>query len=98
MKRADIEALQLERIKWVVRYCYDNVPFYREKMDKAGVNPDKIKCLSDTKYIPLTTKSALRETYPFGMFATPIKDIVRIHASSGHHRQADGCGIYAKRP
>ena len=83
MKRADIEALQLERLKWVVRYCYDNVPFYREKMDKAGVNPDKIKCLSDTRYIPLTTKSALRETYPFGMFATPIKDIVRIHASSG---------------
>ena len=83
MKRTDIETLQLERLKWVVRYCYENIPFYKTKMDKAGVNPDKIKCLSDTKYIPFTTKSDLRDTYPFGMFATPIKDIVRIHASSG---------------
>ena len=83
MKRADIEELQLRRIKWVTRYCYDNVPFYRERMDKAGIDPGKIKCLSDIKYIPFTTKNDLRDTYPFGMFAVPTKDIVRIHASSG---------------
>ncbi len=83
MKRSDMEALQLVRLKYIVDYCYNNVPFYRERLDKAGVTADKIKTLSDIQYIPYTTKSDLRDTYPFGMFSVPKKDLVRIHASSG---------------
>ena len=83
MPRADLEALQLERLKRIVRYVYERVPFYRKRLDNAGVNPDKIKTLSDIQYIPYTTKADIRDTYPFGLFAVPQKEIVRIHASSG---------------
>jgi phenylacetate-CoA ligase len=83
MNRRDLEALQLERLKWVVSRCYNNVPFYHNRLDKAGVTPDKIKTLSDIQYIPFTTKDDIRDTYPYGLFAAPMKDIVRIHASSG---------------
>ena len=83
MPRADLEALQLERLKRIVRYVYERVPFYRKRLDDAGVNPDKIKTLSDIQYIPYTTKADIRDTYPFGLFAVPQKEIVRIHASSG---------------
>ena len=84
MKRADIEALQLRRLKWMVDYCYNNVPFYHERLGQAGVTSgDKIKTLSDIQYIPFTTKDDIRDNYPFGMLAVPMKDIVRIHASSG---------------
>lgn len=83
MKRKDIEALQLEKLRHMVDYCYRNVPFYTKKLDEAHVAADKIKSLSDIKYIPPTTKADLRDNYPFGMFAVPMKDIVRIHASSG---------------
>ena len=83
MPRADLEALQLERLKRIVRYVYERVPFYRKRLDVAGVNPDKIKTLSDIQYIPYTTKADIRDTYPFGLFAVPQKEIVRIHASSG---------------
>ena len=84
MKRADIEALQLERLRWMVDYCYNNVPFYHERLGQAGVTSgDKIKTLSDIQYIPFTTKDDIRDNYPFGMLAVPMKDIVRIHASSG---------------
>ncbi len=83
MPRADIEKLQLERLQWVVKYCYDNIPFYHNKLTNAGVTPDKIKMLSDIQYIPFTTKEDIRDTYPFGLFGKPMKDIVRIHASSG---------------
>ena len=83
MPRADLEALQLERLKRIVRYVYERVPFYRKRLDAAGVNPDKIKTLSDIQYIPYTTKADIRDTYPFGLFAVPQKEIVRIHASSG---------------
>ena len=83
MPRKEIEALQLERLKWVVNYCYQNVELYRNKMDLADVKPDKIKQLSDLQYIPFTTKADIRDTYPYGMFAVPMKKIVRIHASSG---------------
>ena len=76
MKRKDIEALQLEKLRHMVDYCYRNVP-------EAHVTADKIKSLSDIKYIPPTTKADLRDNYPFGMFAVPMSDIVRIHASSG---------------
>ena len=84
MKRADIEALQLRRLKWMVDYCYNNVPFYHERLGQVGITSgDKIKTLSDIQYIPFTTKDDIRDNYPFGMLAVPMKDIVRIHASSG---------------
>ncbi len=81
--RAEIEELQLKKLKALVKYCYDNVPFYTKRLDEAGVTADKIKTLSDIQYIPYTTKEDIRDNYPFGLFATPMKDIVRIHASSG---------------
>lgn len=83
MKRKDIEALQLTRLKWVVSHCYECVPMYRKKFDDAKFSPDKLKTLSDIQYIPYTTKEDIRDTYPFGMFAVPMQKIVRIHASSG---------------
>ncbi|MBF9043569.1 phenylacetate--CoA ligase [Rhodobacterales bacterium HKCCE4037] len=81
--RDEIAALQLERLKWSLNHAYDNVPFYRDKFDAAGVHPDDLKSLSDLAKFPFTVKSDLRDNYPFGMFAVPRKDIVRIHASSG---------------
>ena len=83
MSRPELEALQLERLKRMVNYCYENVPFYHERLEKAGVTGDKIKTLSDIQYIPFTTKDDIRDNYPFHMLATPMKKIVRIHASSG---------------
>ena len=81
--RGEIKALQLERLKETVERIYSNVPYYKKKLDEAGVTPDSIKSLDDLKRIPFTTKDDLRENYPFGLFASPMKDIVRIHASSG---------------
>lgn len=83
MGRKEMDELQLERLKYTVDYCYKNVPFYTKKLDEAGVTADKIKSLDDIKYIPPTTKADLRDNYPFGLFAQPLKNIVRIHASSG---------------
>ena len=83
MSRKQIEEIQLERLKYTVNYCYTHVPFYKKKMDAAGVSPDQIKTLDDIRRIPPTTKADLRDNYPFGLFAVPRKDIVRIHASSG---------------
>lgn len=83
MSRSKIEEIQLERLKYTVRYCYDRVPFYKKKLDDAGVTPDQIKTLDDIRRIPPTTKADLRDNYPFGLFAVPMRDIVRIHASSG---------------
>ena len=83
MKRSDMEALQLERLKWMVRFCYDRVPLYHKRMEEAGVAPEDIRSLADLQRIPFTTKADLRDTYPFGLFGAPMKDIVRIHASSG---------------
>ena len=83
MNRRDLEELQLKRLKKMVDYCYNNVPFYHERLNQAGITGDKIKCLSDIQYIPFTTKDDIRDNYPFGMLAQPMKNIVRIHASSG---------------
>ncbi len=83
MPREELEALQLQKLKAQVQYCIDNVPFYRDRLAKAGVTADKIKCLSDIQYIPYTTKEDIRDNYPYGLFAVPMKNIVRIHASSG---------------
>ncbi|KAF0224266.1 MAG: phenylacetate-CoA [Rhodospirillaceae bacterium] len=81
--RDEITALQLERLKWSVRHTYDNVAHYRAKCDTKGVHPDDLKSLADLAKFPFTTKEDLRQTYPFGLFATPMDKIVRIHASSG---------------
>lgn len=83
MPRKELETLQLERLKHLVDYCIKYIPHYRAKLEKAGVTAEKIKKLSDIEYIPYTTKDDMRETYPYGLFAVPLKDIVRIHASSG---------------
>ncbi len=83
MSRQKIEEIQLTRLKALVDYCYNNVPFYHDRLDKAGITGDKIKSLDDIKYIPYTTKDDIRDNYPFGLFGQPLKKIVRIHASSG---------------
>ncbi len=84
MKREDLEALQLKKLRKMVDYCYNNIPFYHERLGAAGITSgDKIKTLSDIQYIPVTTKDDIRDNYPFGMLAVPMKKIVRIHASSG---------------
>ena len=67
MKRADLDALQLERLRRMVDYCYNNVPFYNERLKAAGITSgDRIKTLSDIQYIPFTTKDDIRDHYPFG--------------------------------
>jgi len=81
--RDALAALQLERLRQTVRTAYERVPHYRKKLDAAAVHPDDVKALSDLARFPLTTKDDLRQNYPFGMFAVPMADIVRIHASSG---------------
>ena len=83
MSRDEMTALQSERLVKLVKYVYDNVEFYRNKMDAAGVKPEDIKGIEDITKLPYTTKNDLRDTYPFGLFAAPKSDIVRIHASSG---------------
>lgn len=83
MPRQKIEEIQLERLKWLVDYCMTNIPFYNKRLTEAGVTADKIKTLKDIEYIPYTTKADIRDTYPFGLFGQPMKNIVRIHASSG---------------
>lgn len=81
--REQLDELKLNKLKWVVGWVYDRVPFYRQRFDKAGLKPHHIKTLKDIEHIPFTTKSDLRDNYPFGMFAVHMDDIVRIHASSG---------------
>ncbi len=81
--RDEIQALQLTRLKWSLRHAYENVPFYRRKFDEAGVHPDDLKSLEDLAKFPFTTKDDLRANYPFGMFAVPREQVIRIHASSG---------------
>ena len=83
MSREEIEQLQLGRLQQTVRHAYANVPLYTRKFDEAGVHPDDIRTLADVQRLPFTTKDDLRETYPFGMFAVPMEDVARIHASSG---------------
>jgi phenylacetate-CoA ligase len=79
----EIQALQLERLKWSLRHAYDNVAMYRARFDKAGLHPDDLKSLSDLAKFPFTQKNDLRDHYPFGLFAVPREQIIRIHASSG---------------
>ena len=79
----ELQALQLERMQWSLQHAYDNVNCYKKKFDDAGVHPSDLKQLSDLSLFPFTTKLDLRDNYPFDMFAVPMDDVIRIHASSG---------------
>ena len=83
LSRAEMETLQLSRLQETVARVYEKVPYYRAKMEQAGVKPQDIKSLADLQKLPFTTKQDMRDTYPFGLFAVPQEELVRIHASSG---------------
>ncbi|MFZ5615706.1 MAG: phenylacetate--CoA ligase PaaK [Pseudomonadota bacterium] len=94
--RADLSALQLDRLKWSIAHAYENAPHYRAAFDAAGIAPADIKSLADLAKFPFTTKADLRANYPFGFFATPRENVVRIHASSGTTGQPTVVG-YTKK-
>ena len=94
--RGELQALQLERLRWSLAHAYNNVPHYRAKFDAARVRPADLKSLADLARFPFTTKHDLRETYPFGMFAVPQEKVVRIHASSGTTGKPTVVGYTAK--
>lgn len=75
--------LQLERLRWSLRHAYENVPYYRKQFDSAGFHPDLLRSLADMQRVPFLTKQAMRDNYPFGLFAVPQKKVVRVHSSSG---------------
>lgn len=77
----DMRSLQLSKLKKIVEYAYENVPFYKKKYDAAGVKPGDIKTLKDIERLPFVEKSDLRDNYPYGLAAVDIEDTVRIHAS-----------------
>ncbi len=83
MPREQLHALQLDRLRASLQNAYDNVPFYRKKLDEAGIQPGDVSTRDDVARLPFTTKVDLRDHYPFGMFARPRDQIVRVHASSG---------------
>lgn len=83
LPRAALEALQLKRLQAVVARVYAQVPFYRQSFDQAGIRPEDVKSLADLQRLPFTTKQDMRDSYPYGLFAAPLEEIVRIHASSG---------------
>ncbi|WP_291494165.1 phenylacetate--CoA ligase family protein, partial [Desulfurella sp.] len=83
LNREQIEQLQLERLKQIVQYAYDNVKVYKEKLDSIKIKPQDIKSLEDIVKLPFTTKEDFKQNYPYGMFAKDVKSLARIHASSG---------------
>ena len=83
MPRSELKALQLSRLKTTLERAYNKVPHYKKKFDAAGVKPGDLKTLADLARFPFTVKSDLRDNYPFGMFAVPREQILRLHASSG---------------
>ena len=83
MERSEMEALQLKRLQETVAYVYERVPMYRDRLDEMGVSPSDIKTLADIRKLPFTVKDDLRDNYPYGLFAVPMSEVVRVHASSG---------------
>ncbi len=81
--REQLDSIQSERLVATVKRVYENVPMYRQRMDEAGVIPEDIKSIKDITRLPFTTKQDLRDTYPYGMFAVPLNEVVELHASSG---------------
>lgn len=96
LPREVLEALQLKRLQQTIERVYHTVGFYRKTFDEAGIIPDDIKTLNDLDRVPFTTKEDLRDNYPFGLFAVPMSNIVRLHASSGITGRATVVG-YTKR-
>ncbi len=94
--RGELQALQLERLRWSLQHAYDNVPHYRKAFDKAKVVPGDLKTLADLARFPFTTKKDLRDNYPFAMFAVPREKVVRVHASSGTTGKPTVVGYTAK--
>ena len=83
MPRSKLREIQLDRLRWSVAWAYERVPFHRSRLDGAAVSPNDIRSLDDLRQLPFMVKSDLREHYPTGLFAVPLEDVVRIHASSG---------------
>jgi phenylacetate-CoA ligase len=83
LSATELQKLQLDRLRWSLQHAYDNVPHYRSAFDTAGVHPGDVASLADLGRFPFTTKAHLRDSYPFGMFAVPRDEVVRVHASSG---------------
>ena len=83
LDREELEQLQLERLQSTLNRVYAHVPFYRKKFDSLGISPEEIGALSDLDRLPFTTKDDVRANYPYGLFAVPLREVVRIHASSG---------------
>jgi phenylacetate-CoA ligase len=96
MERKELEELQLQRLKSVVEKVYKNVPFYESKFKQAGITPQDIKSLKDLAKLPTTKKQDLRDNYPFGLFAVPLEEVVRVHASSGTTGKPTVVGYTAK--
>ena len=92
MPREALEALQLSRLRTQLARVYVNVPLYRRKFDMAGFRPEQVETLDDIGRVPFTVKDDLREAYPYGMFAVPLRDIVRVHSSSGTTGQVSVVG------
>jgi phenylacetate-CoA ligase len=83
MDRTELEQLQLERLEATLSRVYRHVPFYRKRLDEIGFDPDELRSIEDLRRLPFTTKTDVRENHPYGLFAVPLRDIVRVHASSG---------------
>jgi phenylacetate-CoA ligase len=83
MPREKLEKLQEERLRKIVRYCYERIPFYKQKVKETGITPDDIKTLEDLRKIPFTVKNDLRDAYPYGALATNLDNVLELHASSG---------------
>ena len=83
MSRDEMRALQGKRLRETVERVYANTPFYRKKMQEMGIMPEDIQTVDDIVKLPFTVKTDLRDQYPFGLFASPMSEIVRMHASSG---------------
>jgi len=96
MPREDLETIVLRRLKATIDRIYANVPFYRRKLEENSITPNDIRSLEDLQRIPFTTKEDLRDNYPYGMFAVPMDNVVRIHASSGTTGQPTVVGYTAR--
>lgn len=92
MPRAELEALQVERLRWAVKHAYENVPLYKQRFDEAGLDPNSIESLEDIKRFPFIVKQDMRDAYPFGLFAVDRSEVKRLHASSGTTGQATVVG------
>ncbi len=83
LSRSELDAVQLARLKNMVARAYERVPLFKQRMDERGVRPEHLQKVGDVALLPFTTKSDLRDTYPYGLFASPMEEVVRLHASSG---------------